>query len=127
VIGKLVKGQQRLVEWCKDQWRRKEPILPHNQIPYTVHELATVLLFDNIPLCHRCEAPCPSCRDELAFDLPLEISTAQAIVCFDAIHEDQDLLVDLDNDNDDDRLASSKDKEPPLHVSPMQVRLTKRK
>ena len=45
--------------------------------------------------------PCPSCRDELGSDLPSEMSTAQAIVCFDAIHEDQDLLVDLDNDNDD--------------------------
>ena len=50
------------------------------------------------------------------------MSTAQAIVCFDAIHEDQDLLVDLDNDNDDG-VTSSKDEEPPLHVSPMQLRL----
>ena len=71
--------------------------------------------------------PCPSCRDKLASDLPLEISTTQAIVCFGAIHEDQDLLVDLDNDNDDDGLASSKDEELPLHASRMQVRLTKRK
>ena len=92
-----------------------------------MHDLATVPWFDNIPLCHRCEVPCPSYRDELASDLPLELSAAQAIVCFDAIDEDQDLPVDLDNDNDDDGLTSSKDEEPPLHASPMQVRLTKRK
>ena len=61
-----------------------------------MHEPATVPWFDNIPLCHRCGVPCPSCRDELASDLPSEMSTAQAIVCFDAIHEDQDLLVNLD-------------------------------
>ena len=69
--------------------------------------------------------PCPSCR-ELASDLPLEISTAQAIVYFDAIHEDQDLLIDLDND-DDDGLTSSKEEELPLHASPIQLRWRKRK
>ena len=69
--------------------------------------------------------PCPSCKEE-ASDLPLEISTAQAIVHFDVIHEDQDLLVDLDND-DDDGLTSSKEEEPPLHASPMQLRSRKRK
>ena len=90
-----------------------------------MHEPATVPWFDNIPLCHRCEVPCPSCKEE-AFDLPLEISTAQAIVHFDVIHEDQDLLVDLDND-DDDGLTSSKEEEPPLHASPMQLRSRKRK
>ena len=70
--------------------------------------------------------PCPSCREELASDLPSEMSTAQAIVCFDAIHEDRDLLVDLDND-DDDGLTSSKEEEPPFHASPMQLRSRKRK
>ena len=116
------RATKRLVEWCKDQWRRKEPIHPHNQILYTVHEPATLPWFHNIPLCHRCGVPCPSCRDELGYDLPSEMSTAQAIVCFDAIHEDQDLLVDLDNDNDD-WVTSSKDEELPLHASPMQLRL----
>ena len=120
------RATKRLVEWCQDQWRRKEPILPHNQIPYTVHEPATVPWFDNIPLCHRCGVPCPSCREELASDLPSEMSTAQAIVCFDAIHEDRDLLVDLDND-DDDGITSSKEEEPPFHASPMQLRSRKRK
>ena len=70
--------------------------------------------------------PCPSCREELASDLPLEISTAQVIVYFDAIHEDQDPLVDLDNDGDDG-LRSSKEEEPPLHASPLQLRSRERK
>ena len=125
-LGSWSKGNKEAVEWCQDQWRRKEPILPYNQILYTVHELATVPWFDNIPLCHRCGVPCPSCREELASDLPLEISTAQAIVYFDAIHEDQDLLIDLDND-DDDGLTSSKEEELPLHASPIQLRWRKRK
>ena len=102
------RATKRLVEWCKDQWRRKEPILPHNQILYTVHEPATVPWFDNIPLCHRCGVPCPSYRDELASDLPSEMSTAHAIVCFDAIHEDQDLLVNLDTTMMDLHLGKTK-------------------
>ena len=67
----------KLVEWCQDQWRRKDPRLPGSNAAYSENEPLTIPWFDNIPVCHRCGVPCPSCRNELASELPSEMSTAR--------------------------------------------------
>ena len=67
------------IEWCQDQWRRKDPRLPGNNAAYSENEPLTMSCFDNIPVCHQCGVPCLSCRNELASELPSEMSTARAI------------------------------------------------
>lgn len=95
----------KLVEWCQDQWRRKDPRLPGSNAAYSENEPLTIPWFDNIPVCHRCGAPCPSCRNELASELPSEMSTARAILNFDDIHENNQNAGDNENadKNDDER------------------------
>lgn len=43
--------------------------------------------FNNIPVCHQCWMRSPSCRNELASELPSEMSTARAILSFHDIQE----------------------------------------
>lgn len=44
--------------------------------------------FDDMPVCFNCGVPCPESRSELSRDLPIEMSTAHALLEFDEIHAD---------------------------------------
>lgn len=133
-VGKI--ATTKLVEWCQDQWRRKDPRLPGSNAAYFENEPLTIPWFDNIPVCHRCGVPCPSCRNELASELPSEMSTARAILNFDDIHENNQNAGDDENadKNDDERgneQGGNAPKEPEYcPTSPqmrMQLRSRKRK
>ena len=47
-VGQI--ATKKLVEWCQDQWRRKDPCLPRSNIAYSVNDPSTVPWFDNIPV-----------------------------------------------------------------------------
>ena len=122
------RAPKKLVEWCQDQWRRKDPRLPSSNAAYSENEPLTVPWFDNVPACHRCGVPCPCCRNELAYELPFEMSTAQAILRFDEIHENNQNMDENDDDGVDEQ--SGKALNEPELVSPqmrMQLRSRKRK
>lgn len=120
------RASTKLVEWCQDQWRRKEPCLPQSYRAYFDNEPSTVPWFDNIPVCHRCGVPCPSCRNELASELPSEMSTAWAILCYDDIHDNnQDSGEDEDRDEDGNVSKEAEGARSP-HMQ-MQLRSRKRK
>jgi len=120
----------KLVEWCQDQWRRKDPRLPRSNAAFAENEPLTVPWFDNIPVCHRCGVPCPSCRIQLGSELPSEMSTARAILNYDDIHENINQNTD---DGDDDEQAGNAPNEPEDRTRPasppsrMQLRSMKRK
>ena len=75
------KPTQKLVEWCQDQWRRKQPVFPCDDRRYAIGEPLCVPLFGQaMPLCYRCGTPCPECRTELGCHLPTELLSARAIL-----------------------------------------------
>lgn len=114
----------KLVEWCQDQWRRKDPRLPRNNVAYSVNEPLTVPWFDNIPVCHRYGVPCPSCRNKLASELPSEMSSARAILSFDDIHENnQNTGDDVNVDEGDNEQGVNAPKEPVNRTASPQMRM----
>lgn len=115
------RASRKLVEWCQDQWRRKDPCPPRSDQAYAENEPSTLPWFNNIPVCHNCGVPCPSCRSELASELPLEMSTARAILCFDDIHKNINK-----NSGDDDRASKEAEECPPSPQVRMQLRSRKR-
>ena len=75
------KATSKIVEWCQDQWRRKELILPNESSRYGTGDPLCVPLFGvNMPLCHVCGSPCPDCRENLGEDLPLELVSARELL-----------------------------------------------
>ena len=84
VIGEL--ATKELVQWCQDQWRRKNPCLRENATAHAVNDPLTVAWFDNIPLCYNCGIPCPYCREELGKEVLTEMSTIRALLSYDDIH-----------------------------------------
>ena len=115
------RASRKLVEWCQDQWRRKDPCLPRSEQAYVESEPSIVPWFNNIPVCHNCGVPCPSCRIELASELPSEMSTARAILSFDDIHMNKN-----QNPGDDDDTSKEAGQRPPSPQSRMQLRSRKR-
>lgn len=81
------RATKRMIEWCQDQWRRKSPAYPKEDCAFCVNEPCTIPWFD-MPVCFNCGVPCPECRSELSKDLPIEMSTAHALLEFDEIHAD---------------------------------------
>lgn len=77
---------KKLIEWCQDQWRRKDPEYPKDDCAFATNEPCTMPWFDDIPTCFNCGVPCPECRSELGVDIPMEMSTARAVLDFDKIH-----------------------------------------
>ena len=77
---------KELVQWCQDQWRRKNPCLRENATAYAVNVPLTVAWLDNIPLCYNCGIPCPYCREELGKEVSTEMSTIRALLSYDDIH-----------------------------------------
>ena len=118
------RASTKLVKWCQDQWRRKDPCLPQSLAAYFENEPSTIPWFHNIPVCHQCGVPCPSCRNELASKLPSEMSTAWAILSFHAIHENnQNLSDDKDDDEDENENDGSASKEPEERATSPQIRM----
>ena len=79
---------KRMIEWCQDQWRRKDPAYPQENCAFSVNEPCTMPLFNDMPVCFNCGVPCPECRTELGEDIPQELSTAHALLHFGAIREE---------------------------------------
>lgn len=112
VTDNWVPGQRatgRLVEWCQDQWRRKEPCYPEKKYAYSLNEPSTLPWYVDMPVCFNCGVPCPECRTELGLDIPAEMSTANAILDF--AQERQINVTDevdcLGEDNETRQLVSS--------------------
>ena len=70
---------KRMIEWCQDQWRRKDPAYPKEKCAFSVNEPFTMPWFNDMPVCFNCGVPCPDCRTELGEDIPQELSTAHAL------------------------------------------------
>ncbi|KAM7450952.1 hypothetical protein ABFA07_001342 [Porites harrisoni] len=79
---------KRMIEWCQDQWRRKDPAYPKENCAFSVNEPFTMPWFNDMPVCFNCGVPCPECRTELGEDIPQELSTAHALQQFGAIREE---------------------------------------
>ena len=58
------KATTKIVEWCQDQWRRKEPSYPNKKSAYALNEPSTLPWFVDMPVCFNCGVPCPECRTE---------------------------------------------------------------
>ena len=91
----------KLVEWCQDQWRRKELAFPNKNIAYAVNEPSTLPWFVDMPVCFNCGVPCPECRTDLNMDIPEEMFTVRSIRDYNKIHE-MDVTNDVDDPSDDD-------------------------
>ncbi|CAH3195781.1 unnamed protein product, partial [Porites evermanni] len=74
------RATKRMIEWCQDQWRRKSPAYPKEDSAFSVNEPCTMPWFDDMPVCFNCGVPCPECGSELCKDLPIEMSTAHALL-----------------------------------------------
>ena len=83
-------SKKRMIAWCQDQWRRKSPAYPKEDCAFSVNKPFTMPWFDDMPVCFNCRVPCPECRSELCKDLPMEKSTAHALLDFDEMHSDVD-------------------------------------
>ena len=59
-IRKLNKEHNKIGEWCQDQWRRKDPVLPQSPAAYFENKPSTLPWFNNIRVCHRCGVPGPT-------------------------------------------------------------------
>ena len=95
------KATTKIVEWCQDQWRRKEPSYPSKKSAYALNEPSTLPWFVDMPVCFNCGVPCPECRTELNMDIPEEMLTVRAINYFNQIHE-MDVTDSVDDPLDDD-------------------------
>lgn len=84
------RASKKMIEWCQDQWRRKSPSYPTEYGSFSVNEPCTMPWFVDTPVCFNCGVPCPECRTELALDIPMEMSTAHALLDFEKIHADSD-------------------------------------
>lgn len=80
------RATKRMIEWCQDQWRRKNPSFPKSDCAYSANEPCTMPWFDDMPVCFNCGVPCPECRTELGLNIPMEMSTAHALLEFENIH-----------------------------------------
>ena len=77
----------KMIHWCQDQWRRKRPCLPDTATPFADNEPMTVAWNTNIPVCFNCGIPCSNCLEELNEDMPMEMSTARALMSYEEIHQ----------------------------------------
>lgn len=84
------RATKKMIEWCQDQWRRKNPAYPKDDCAFSANEPCAMPWFDDMPVCFNCGVPCPECRNELAIDIPVEMSTAHAILDFDKVHANTD-------------------------------------
>ena len=95
------RATKKLTEWCQDQWRRKDPSYPNNDVAYFVNEPSVMPWFVDMPVCFNCGVPCPECRKELGLEIPEEMLTAKAILDFHKMRkvnvDEED--VDLEDDN----------------------------
>lgn len=79
----------KLTEWCQDQWRRKQPVLPNSQVVRS--HMCIPLFSESVPLCYRCSIPCADCCQDLELNIPPELSTAQAILKdYQDVHSDHE-------------------------------------
>ena len=108
VIGNWKVGEKptkKLVEWCQDQWRRKQPDLPAGPCRYAIGKPLCVPLFGKaMPLCHRCGTPCPDCCVELGHCIPAELSSAYAVL--EVSNGDSEDKENMDQ-NDDDQFPAT--------------------
>ena len=82
------KATKKLIEWCQDQWRRKNPVLPSDPSRFGIGEPMCVPLYGQaMPLCHKCGTPCADCRAELELELPQELSSATCVLDYETIHQ----------------------------------------
>ncbi|KAJ7394858.1 hypothetical protein OS493_000693 [Desmophyllum pertusum] len=81
---------KKMIEWCQDQWRRKYPAYPTESCSFSANEPCTMPWYVDMPVCFNCGVPCPECRTELGLDIPMEMSTAHALLDFKKIHADSD-------------------------------------
>ena len=79
---------KRMIEWCQDQWRRKDPAYPKENCAFSVNEPCTMPWFNDMPVCFNCGVPCPESHTELGEDIPQELSTAHVLLHFRAIREE---------------------------------------
>ena len=93
------KATGKLTEWCQDQWRRKDPSYPSNDVAYSVNEPSIMPWFVDMPVCFNCGVPCPECRTELELEIPEEMSTAKAILDFYEMRQRNVSEDDLEGDN----------------------------
>lgn len=125
-----MKGDKKAGNRSQRLVTEKQSPLPWKNVAYSENKLLTVPWFDNIPVCHRCGVLCPRCRNELASELPSEMSTARAILSFDDIHENNQNTGDDENDEEGDNEQGVKaPKEPvtPTASPQMGVQLRSRK
>lgn len=57
LTGNWMSGERataKLVEWCQDQWRRKEPAFPSKSYGYALNEPSTFPWFEDVPVCFNC-------------------------------------------------------------------------
>lgn len=87
------KATKELAEWCQDQWRRKQPVLPKLKVLRS--HMCVPLFSECLPLCYNCGTPCPECSHELGHGLPSELQTAMAIQQYGDIH--------IQNEGDEER------------------------
>ena len=93
------RATRKLTEWCQDQWRRKDPSYPNNDVAYFVNEPSVMPWFVDMPVCFNCGVPCPECRTELGLEIPEEMSTAKALLDFHKMRNINEEDVGLEDDN----------------------------
>ena len=91
------RATKKMIEWCQDQWRRKDPAYPKENCAFSVNEPCTMPWFDDIAVCFNCGIPFPECRTELGEYIPQEMFTAHALLHFEEIHEKE-----VSSSSDDD-------------------------
>ena len=132
--GNWVIGQQatkELVQWCQDQWRRKNPCLRESATAYAVNDPLSVAWYENIPLCYNCGIPCPNCREEMGTEAPAEMSTVRALLDYENIHastirEDEDDPIGMQQEPESGGVPPE-DRETPQTPPQPRVRLRPRK
>ena len=99
------RATKKMIEWCQDQWRRKDPVYPKEDSAFSVNEPCTMPWFNDMPVCFNCGVPCPECRTQLGEDIPQEMSTAHALLHFGAIHEEE-VVSTCDNESGEAQVRS---------------------
>lgn len=116
------RATKKIVDWCQDQWRRKEMSFPTVSHAYAVNEPSTMPWFENFPVCHRCSTPCLRCRSELGIEITSEMPTAQAILSLGDIH-----TVEEEQLQEDEPVANQPNAKSSSPSPPIKKRLRKRK